>query len=105
MPSNASCSNYMYPDALAKQDIETNCQAMPFMTACNVWQACKSGAVSGAICNPFNILASTCLDEGMHKMPGCAVYTPMCLESADSVVKQCDGAGITRLVHTMATQV
>jgi hypothetical protein len=105
MPSMADCASYMYPDDRSQQDIAANCEAMPFMVSCSVWQACKDGHMSGDICAPFNILASSCQDEGMKNMPGCAVYTPMCLDAAGSVVQQCEGAGIARLVSTMPTQV
>lgn len=105
MPSMANCSSYRYPDARSEMDIEANCEAMPFMVACSVWTACKSGDMSGDLCEPFNVLASACQDQGMMNMPGCAVYTPMCLNADDSVVNQCTGAGISRLVSTMPTQV
>ena len=104
-PTAAECASYVYPAERAIADIVTNCEAMPFMVACNVWTACEAGNMEGDICEPFNILASTCQDEGMSGMPGCPVYTPMCLTATDSVVEQCNGAGIARLVDTMPTQV
>lgn len=104
-PGDASCADYMYPKDRSVADIEANCQAMPFMVACSVWKACKDENMSGDICEPFNILASSCQDLGMQNMAGCAVYTPMCLISIESVVPQCRNAGIERLVDTMPTQV
>jgi hypothetical protein len=104
-PTVASCRTFVYPDESAKMDIQTNCQAMPFMVGCSIWNACESGEMGpdNKLCQPFQVLATTCNDQGMSGMAGCHVYTPMC--STGSVVAQCTGAGLQRMVHTMQTQV
>lgn len=77
------------------------------MVGCNIIRACEAGdmASDSAYCRPFDMLATTCIDPGMSRMGGCAVYTPLCL-TRGSVVEQCNQQqGVPRLVGTSQSQV
>jgi hypothetical protein len=104
-PTQASCSSYVYPEDKIVADIGLNCQQMPWMVGCSVWNACQAGKMSSSqYCAPFSVLASSCLDEGMGNMRGCLGYTKLC--STGSRVKQCtDYPGIPQVVQTAASQV
>eukprot|EP00892_Ulva_mutabilis_P009425 jgi/Ulvmu1/6855/UM031_0060.1 len=104
-PALATCESYEYPDALALTDAKVNCRMMPFMVACDVVEACEDGSLPATSphCDAFDLLASTCKDEGMDGMAGCNVYTPMCLNES-SVVAQCTlHPGIPGMVNTNPT--
>ena len=105
-PSQPQCANYVYPAASIEQDIDSNCQAMPWMVGCSVRRACAEGRLpSGSpYCAPFSVLATSCVDAHMDGMRGCLSYIALC--SRDSAVPQCsEHLPIPRVVHTMASQV
>lgn len=106
-PASPDCVSYIYPDTLATKDAKLNCQMMEFMVACDVVEACEDGTLSAdnPHCDPFDLLASTCKDEGMQGMAGCKVYTPMCL-NASTVVADCAAhPGIPEMVNSNPTVV
>ena len=104
------CAEYTYPDNRALQDLEANCEAKPYLIACNVWRACQAGEMpphrtgNGNICDPFNMLASTCQDWKQEYNVGCAVFTRMCHLPEVVIVEQCY-AGIMALPATLPVQV
>jgi hypothetical protein len=103
-PTQASCASYQYDGAA--EDIKTNCFMMPWMIGCGVNSMCKNGSIpdSSPYCQPFSILATSCVDDGMADMGGCMNYTKLC--SSGSVVKQCtQQPPIPRVVHTSSSQV
>lgn len=106
-PGLAECASYAYPDKLALEGAKLNCQMMEFMVACDIIEACEDGTLSAdnPHCDNFDMLASTCKDEGMSGMAGCKVYTPMCLNES-SVVKICEAhPGVPSMVNSMPTVV
>ena len=104
-PNSASCQSYEYPDNMARKDIAAVCDAMPFMIACGLWDACENGELPDSpYCEPFVVLATACKDEGMSGMDGCASYTSMC--GGRTRVDQCsEQSPVPNMLQTTETQV
>lgn len=85
-PTQADCASYTLPQKQAIQDVGGLCAAMPYMVGCSLNNACENGTASGALCDPFVILATIC-----YEMPGmrdCANYNSLC-STPGSVVEEC----------------
>eukprot|EP00878_Enallax_costatus_P000805 GHUV01000929.1.p1 GENE.GHUV01000929.1~~GHUV01000929.1.p1 ORF type:complete len:294 (+),score=54.77 GHUV01000929.1:362-1243(+) len=95
-PTQANCTDYVYPRTNAAADLATLCKAMPFMVACSAAKACNATGASAAnvskadvnICEPFQLVATVCRpQENMMRMKGCVNYNPMCANGTQ--VQQC----------------
>lgn len=104
-PKKASCSSYEYPEDMARDDIASLCDAMPYMIACGLWEACEAGDLPDSpYCHPFTVLATGCNDEGMSGMEGCAGYNAMCVDGTR--VAQCrERRPVPSMLQTTETQV
>ena len=105
-PTMASCDSYVYPEDQVIADIQLNCQQMPWMIGCSVWDACMDGSMGedNRYCNPFSVLSTQCVDQGMEMMGGCLNYVGMC--RTGSMVPQCDEfPPIPNVVSTVPSQV
>jgi len=90
-PTNPSCATFTMADDDAATDLQSLCNAMPYMVGCSLWTACKEDTTSGGnqgndMCNPFVLVATICYEMG--SMKGCSRYNALC-QTPGTVVEQC----------------